>query len=119
MTNENRMYHSADYGPIPLYVSYGGALAVFMDAWMPGVDKLKDIPDAFVQMGKEVERLVDHAVAETAKNVWSVLPENDRAMLQFALGEAQEKIWSQDGFTHEDQESLDRLKALLTKEKNA
>lgn len=36
--------------------------------------------------------------------------DNERQMLRYALDLAQEKIWSEGGFTEEDQEALDALK---------
>lgn len=38
------------------------------------------------------------------------LTENELRMLRFALDEAQEIVWSRDGFTEEDQTALDSLK---------
>jgi hypothetical protein len=43
-----------------------------------------------------------------------MLNEAERRMLAFALDEAQEKIWSQDGFTNEHQNAVDSLRTLLT-----
>lgn len=40
----------------------------------------------------------------------SDLTEAERRMLKFALDEAQEIVWSRDGFSEEDQEALDSLK---------
>lgn len=39
------------------------------------------------------------------------LTEDEIRMLRFALDEAQEIVWSRDGFTEQDQEALDNLKA--------
>ncbi|MFE0472575.1 hypothetical protein ACFW2V_13270 [Streptomyces sp. NPDC058947] len=53
---------------------------------------------------------VDHAAeAQTPVTFTSA----ERRMLTFALDEAQEKIWSQDGFTDEDQEAVDSLRRLV------
>jgi hypothetical protein len=42
-----------------------------------------------------------------------MLNEAERRMLAYALDEAQEKIWSEDGFTDEDQGAVDSLRRLL------
>jgi len=39
--------------------------------------------------------------------------EGERAMLVFALDEAQEAAWSRDGFTEKDQSDLDNLRLML------
>lgn len=40
------------------------------------------------------------------------LTEAERTMLTYALDQAQEKIWSEDGFTDEDQAAVDSLRQL-------
>lgn len=40
------------------------------------------------------------------------LSETERTMLAFALDQAQEKIWSEDGFTDADQAAVDSLRRL-------
>ncbi|MFB8182572.1 hypothetical protein ACFC8N_42615 [Streptomyces sp. NPDC055966] len=42
----------------------------------------------------------------------AVLTEAERTMLTYALDQAQERIWVDDGFTHEDQAALDSLRRL-------
>jgi hypothetical protein len=42
-----------------------------------------------------------------------LLNEAERRMLAYALDEAQEKIWSEGGFTDEDQGAVDSLRRLL------
>ena len=39
--------------------------------------------------------------------------DGEREMLEFALCEAQEIVWSRDGFTEENQRDLDNLKLKL------
>ena len=39
--------------------------------------------------------------------------EGEREMLDFALREAQEVIWSRDGFTEKNQVDLDNLRLML------
>jgi len=42
----------------------------------------------------------------------AALTEAERTMLTYALDQAQEKIWSEDGFTDEDQAAVDSLRRL-------
>lgn len=42
----------------------------------------------------------------------AVLSESERTMLRYALDQAQEAIWFQDGFTDEDQAAVDRLRRM-------
>ncbi|MEW2187674.1 hypothetical protein AB0900_30785, partial [Streptomyces cellulosae] len=44
----------------------------------------------------------------------AVLTESERKMLAYALDQAQEHIWSRDGFTDEDQAAVDSLRRLTT-----
>ncbi|WP_435246375.1 hypothetical protein [Streptomyces sp. NRRL F-5630] len=44
----------------------------------------------------------------------AVLTETERRMLAYALDQAQEHIWSRDGFTDEDQAAVDSLRRLAT-----
>lgn len=44
------------------------------------------------------------------------LTENERSMLGYALDLAQEKIWSSDDFTEEDQDAVDSLRRMLEPE---
>lgn len=43
----------------------------------------------------------------------SELTEGELRMLRFALDEAQEAVWSRDGFTEQDQRDLDNLRLVL------
>jgi hypothetical protein len=52
------------------------------------------------------------ADAQQAADTPSVLSASERGMLKFALDTAQEKIWSEGGFTEEDQAALDSLRRL-------
>lgn len=42
------------------------------------------------------------------------LSPTERTMLRYALGQAQERIWSEDGFTDENQAAVDSLRCLAT-----
>src|SRR5690606_157238 len=42
------------------------------------------------------------------------LTEPERVMLRYALDQAQERIWAEDGFTDEDQAAVTSLRRLLT-----
>jgi hypothetical protein len=46
----------------------------------------------------------------------AVLTESERKMLAYALDQAQEHIWSRDGFTDEDQAAVDSLRRLTPDE---
>lgn len=122
MTDPEPLINSgAAYGLVPRHLVYAGSLAASMGAWLPDVDLLKDIPEQFVTMGREVERMIDKEMdaAERADRpqaaIRTGLSEAEKQMLAFALSEAQEKVWSQDGFTDEDQQALDSLRTKARK----
>jgi hypothetical protein len=68
------------------------------------------------------ERLGDATPGEIADAVLAVLPASadraavlskaERTMLTYALDQAQEHIWSRDGFTDEDQAAVDSLRRM-------
>jgi hypothetical protein len=52
------------------------------------------------------------AVLPTTTNPAAVLSPAERTMLTYALDQAQERIWSEDGFTDDDQTAVDSLRRL-------
>jgi hypothetical protein len=60
--------------------------------------------------------IATEAGANGAIIITNFLSKTERAMLKFALDEAQELLWSRDGFTEEDQAALDRLRQLIREE---
>lgn len=71
---------------------------------------------AVLQASRVTQRL-DVAAAPAAvppTDRAAVLTEAERTMLTYALDQAQEKIWSEDGFTDEDQAAVDSLRQLAT-----
>lgn len=76
--------------------------------------------------------LLAHALARLDRDGWlrpapavvpsapadraAALSEAERTMLAYALDQAQERIWSDDGFTDEDQAAVDSLKRLAGEE---
>jgi len=61
----------------------------------------------------ELLRMAGETATETPA---AVLTESERKMLAYALDQAQEHIWSRDGFTDEDQAAVDSLRRLTTDE---
>ncbi|AJP04757.1 hypothetical protein TU94_28240 [Streptomyces cyaneogriseus subsp. noncyanogenus] len=57
-------------------------------------------------------RMADDAQPAPPQHSALVLSETERAMLTYALDQAQERIWSEDGFTVEDQAAVDSLRRL-------
>jgi hypothetical protein len=77
--------------------------------------------DTFVRPAmRELKAAVDAIAAMPAAPVAApptgqaglVLTEDERTMLAYALDQAQEKIWSEDGFTDKDQAAVDSLRRL-------
>lgn len=82
------------------------------------IAKLRDL------LGKENERAnaaidreetAEQAALEAQQERDAAAPftDSERTMLRYALDEAQEHIWSRDGFTDEDQAAVDSLRARL------
>lgn len=60
-------------------------------------------------------RAVEGAVARNGSSNYlgQLIPGSAKNMLKFALDEAQEKVWSREGFTEDDQRALDQLNELV------
>ncbi|CAL9665935.1 hypothetical protein SUDANB145_07160 (plasmid) [Streptomyces sp. enrichment culture] len=74
----------------------------------PWADVLAADREVFEAMADAVLPLVLPAPADRA----AALTDAERTMLTYALNEAQEHIWSRDGFTDEDQAALDSLRRM-------
>ncbi|MFE0800105.1 hypothetical protein [Streptomyces sp. NPDC058812] len=61
-------------------------------------------------------RILGVAPDFTAATQTAALSPTERTMLGYALDQAQERIWSEDGFTDEDQAALDSLRRLAAEE---
>ncbi|WP_019060025.1 hypothetical protein [Streptomyces prunicolor] len=82
----------------------------------PGTDELRRVAsEAQQQTGSGSLELPGPKFKEKAENLngATVLNEAERTMLAYALAEAQEHIWSRDGFTEEDQAAVTSLRRLL------
>jgi len=77
-----------------------------------GLDDRDDIAEVTIT---EQPAAVSAAVAPPTDRA-AVLTESERKMLAYALDQAQEHIWSRDGFTDEDQAAVDSLRRLTTDE---
>jgi hypothetical protein len=60
----------------------------------------------------EIATMLDTPVLPASSDRAAVLTETERTMLVYALDQAQEAIWSQDGFTDEDQAAVDSLRRM-------
>lgn len=71
-------------------------------------------PDALTphQARQRAEERAEKAEAAARS---AVLTEAERSMLAYALDQAQERIWAEDGFTDEDQAAVDSLRRLAAK----
>ncbi|MEU8756251.1 hypothetical protein AB0C88_37765 [Streptomyces chartreusis] len=89
-----RVFHVASGAELATLPDWAGPIALF----------IADAHDAVPALLAEVRRLRDEAAPFT---------DSERTMLAYALDEAQEHIWSRDGFTDEDQAAVDSLRARL------
>lgn len=90
------------------------------DILRDAADKLWALANRLTERGQGVlwaagrlRRMADEVQPSTEVQASVTLTSAERKMLTFALDEAQEKIWSQDGFTDEDQAAVDSLRRLV------
>ncbi|MYU20781.1 hypothetical protein [Streptomyces sp. SID8352] len=74
------------------------------------------IRDAREEDRDEGADLLRRMADETAATETAALNPAERTMLTYALDQAQERIWSEDGFTHEDQAAVDSLRRLTVEQ---
>jgi hypothetical protein len=75
--------------------------------WADGFDKTKS--PAYQSYQKRADAVLAVLPAPTDR---AALSDAERTMLAYALDQAQEKIWSEDGFTDEDQAAVDSLRRM-------
>ncbi|MFF8447901.1 hypothetical protein ACF06Q_09390 [Streptomyces leeuwenhoekii] len=78
----------------------------YRDAWNGGV----------MDSAEKLRRMADEAQPAETDAETATLSPAERTMLTYALDQAQEHIWSRDGFTDEDQAALDSLRRLAAEQ---
>ncbi|GAA3957025.1 hypothetical protein GCM10022384_07650 [Streptomyces marokkonensis] len=73
--------------------------------------------DDYLLAAEELRRMADETAATETQAV--ALTPAERTMLGYALDQAQERIWSEGGFTEEDQAAVDSLRRLTAEQSAA